>query len=102
MNAHFIPAIGALCLGLVFGVIAGYSLRRFEAFNAKVLSLVFSALIGGAVAAYFGVEPLARWFYPIGLLGGLPLRPRKDSYILIGIFAVMAMLALVTLFFQHS
>jgi hypothetical protein len=75
-----IPAIGAICLGIVIGWLVRYFIRRFDKFNPQVLGSVISIVAGGAVVRFLEADPKVWWFYPDWAFRRVrPLHPCGDS-----------------------
>ncbi len=65
-----VPAVGAMCLGIVIGWLTRYFVFRFNSFKPMTLTAVISAIVGGTVVGFLGADKSVWWFYPIGLLIG--------------------------------
>ncbi len=72
---NWIVAIGALCLGILIGILVAYFVEEAKEMTFRVLSSAIGVLAGGGVIAIFHLMGTSKpsdeyWFYPIGLLVG--------------------------------
>jgi uncharacterized membrane protein len=72
---NWIIATGALCLGILIGILVAYFVEEAKAMTFRVLSSAIWVVAGGGVIAIFQLVGAAKptdeyWFYPIGLLVG--------------------------------
>jgi hypothetical protein len=79
---NLVPATGSVCLGIVFGWLVRYCMRRFKKFSAATLTTIASVLVGGVAIKFLNSDPTVLWFYPIGLLIGFIV------YSVVGYFAI--------------
>jgi hypothetical protein len=79
LRMNWVIAIGAICLGLVVGWMAGQTFVQLKRFDVTALASIISVMVGAAVIGIFqsflGKEPkncpVEVWFYPVGLLLGV-------------------------------
>ena len=84
----WIIAIGALCLGTLFGALVGwfFSYALAKELTGRVLGASVSALVGSSVLAMFSFLAGLRgptheyWFYPMGLLFGFAVIMIIETY----------------------
>jgi hypothetical protein len=73
---NLIIATGALCLGILIGILVAYFVEEAKVMSFGVLSSAVGILAGGGVIAIFRLVGAAQttdelWFYPIGSLRDL-------------------------------
>jgi NhaP-type Na+/H+ or K+/H+ antiporter len=96
-----IEAVGTISLGLFIGMVARYCLKRFEDYSPKTFGALVAVVLGGAVLGFLGLPNLLRWFYPIGLVGGAALRRNKDRKLIFGLFCILGLIALLSLWLKR-
>lgn len=72
---NWIIASGAMCLGVLVGVLVAYYVEEADKMTFPVLSSAVAILAGGGVVAMFHLVGATKptdeyWFYPMGLLLG--------------------------------